>query len=453
MLDPRTIEFLRVQSHQKQLPRPPAASPALQPAGPSPRPVRQRPGRPARALQCSLERRTEPAPRPEPASLTPPLSASPDPQGSAPGKARGGLGGGRAASFVEGGGEGRAAGRRAGPALPRGGGERWDPGARGRRCRPVRRPAGRGSGCPRGGKVPRQPKCPGTAGGGGEGASSSLRQKRKRREGNGGGGSGQHRPEQIPPLPPARHLSPPSPPPHPRRAPERGGTDGLLPLGQCETPLPPTPPFCQRLSQRARTWGDCAAPPGEGARRVREERPREELRARAPHSVSARRGDAAAPRPPSPARGECQRQKRSPAPGDAARLSGARAATATAGSGARATRARRCLALLAGLPAPRRPAGRGREGGARRRAERRPPADGCGAPGAGRQLCRVTRGEDCRARGRGFRAARERTALPGALRTALAPLRSAPAPPAGPRRGRPARGRHRRLFLRGRRRE
>ena len=41
-----------------------------------------------------------------------------------------------------------------------------------------------------------------------------------------------------------------------------------------------------------------------------------------------------------------------------------------------------------------------------------PPAGGCGAPGAWRQLCLVTRREDCRARGPGLRAASERALAP-----------------------------------------
>lgn len=137
------------------------------------------------------------------------------------------------------------------------------------------------------------------------------------------------------------------------------------------------------------------------------------------------------------------------------RLFGARAHIAAASAGRRARNEK-------GLPPPRFPrtalrapparSGRQREGGSseeaggaeapERRAAAGPPAGGCGAPGAWKQLCRVTCREDCRARCRGFRAASERARAP---RTALAPLRR---PPAGPRRRRPSRRRHWRLILR-----
>lgn len=88
-------------------------------------------------------------------------------------------------------------------------------------------------------------------------------------------------------------------------------------------------------------------------------------------------------------------------------------------------------------PAPRRPAqaGGGRQA-ARRRAEQRPrrsaqrparpPAGGCGARGAWRQLCRVTRREDCRARAR--------SAPPPTRRPAARTTRPSPPPAALPRR-------------------
>lgn len=97
----------------------------------------------------------------------------------------------------------------------------------------------------------------------------------------------------------------------------------------------------------------------------------------------------------------------------------------------------------------RREAGREEAGGAEgpaKRAAAGPPAGGCGAPGAWRQLCGVTRWEDCRARSPGLRAASEparalrrsrhcaRSPPPPARRPAARTNRPSPPPAALPRR-------------------
>lgn len=239
------------QASRGRLPRP-------QPAGPSPQPVRQRPGRPARALQCSpggsdSHRRSQPR---GPSPPHRPRLASP--QGSTL-EGRGPPRQGRAASSVwEGGGrvEGRAcaaAGR--GQALGS------------RAARPSVPPAaqlGEGPGCPRGGKVSRRQKWPGIAGWGEGRAGRPLllaqaeRKKIGGKQGGGGGGSRQHRPEQIPPLP-TPLTSPVTLPPAGK--PERGGTDGLLPHGQGETPSPPRLFLPTSISTRAHLRRLCAPPP------------------------------------------------------------------------------------------------------------------------------------------------------------------------------------------------
>ncbi|XP_047299883.1 putative cuticle collagen 91 isoform X2 [Homo sapiens] len=246
---------------------------------------------------------------------------------------------------------------------------------------------------------------------------------------------------------------------HRRRA--RAGRYGPSPLARAGR-HPPSPPFfCQRLSQRARTYGDCAAffPLGRknGESKRRETKEKNSSSASSALRAAARRGDAAAARPlsPGPAAGASTSASEGTAPGDAARLFGARADLAAAAAGRRDRSEKGPASPSPSSPGAPRPAGprrqaEGRREAARRRAEQRPrrsalrpPARGCGAQGSWRQLCRVTRREDCRARGRGLGAACERARAAGSPghQACSAPL------PAGPRRGRPARLRRRRPFL------
>lgn len=360
-----------------------------------------------------------------------PDPASPDPRGSIPG-GPGRPGRGRAASSVWEGGGGDTG--RSCAALGRGQAlGSWAE----RPSVPSAAQLGEGPGCPRGGKVPRWQKCPGTAGVGGREAGWPLllaQAERKKSEGNRGcGGSRQHRPEQILPLPPAppRHL--PSFPLPPVGTPERGGTDGLLPRGQGETPSPPPLFLPTSISTRALTEIVRLPPLGSKS---------EESKRRAGKENSS----SAALHPCRPGAGTRPPPARSPRP--AASVSGRsghrtrrRGQTFRRSSRHRRHRGRQrspgregpgsASPSSPGAPrpaGPRRERGSGEEaGGAEARAERaaaRPPVDGCGAPGAGKQLCRVTRREDCRARGRGLRGASERTALPAP--PALRSLRSAP---------------------------
>ncbi|XP_049744060.1 serine/arginine repetitive matrix protein 1 [Elephas maximus indicus] len=127
------------------------------------------------------------------------------------------------------------------------------------------------------------------------------------------------------------------------------------------------------------------------------------------------------------------------APGDAARLFGARADPAAAAVDRRREREGPASASSSS-PGAERPVARHRQaeegerprGGERSRgpgeARSGPSARGCGAPGAWRQLCRVTRREDCRARGRGLGAASERARAADAPRRSRRRARSAACP-------------------------
>lgn len=225
---------------------------------------------------------------------------------------------------------------------------------------------------------------------------SSPRQKGKeRREERVGGGSGSSDLQNPPPPPPPGSLSKEARTVSSRTA---------------RTTLPPPPLFfsCQRLSQRARTYGDCAAFLPLGKKKNREWKGRE---------GKAKNSSGALCTPSHGwARGRCCHRHRrlalSPAlrrvpvgvraraldPGDTERLL---AATAAAGRRDSSEKGPATAFPSSAAPAgPLRRPGAGKQGGAEaqeKRAAARPPVDA--APGgAWRQLCRVTRWEDCRAR-------------------------------------------------------
>lgn len=222
---------------------------------------------------------------------------------------------------------------------------------------------------------------------GGEGSqpvlsSFSLKQKEKSGGKLGWAGSGQHQPEQIPPPPP------PASPPQPREA-ERGGAESLLPHGQGEIASPPPLFFsCQPLSQRARTYGDCAAffsPLGEKTRRVKEE-------GKAKNSSSAGsalcrdRAQGRGRHPPlSPGPAACAggRASKGTRAGDAVRLLGARTDIAVAAQ-AEKTRTRRAPpppSLALGAP-PARAGGRREAGGEEAGGAEDPPERAAAGPPA-----------------------------------------------------------------------
>lgn len=265
----------------------------------------------------------------------------------------------------------------------------------------IHRPMGRGSGALTWWESFEVAKVAWHRGGGGGGAGwrepscpSSPRQKGKeRREEGVGGGSG------------SSDLQNPPPPPPPGRPSREART---VSSRTARTTLPPPPFFsCQRLSQRARTYGDCAAFLPLGKKRTgsgkEEKAKRRTPRARSALRATAGRGDAAAtatadslsPRPCS----VCQWERE---PGHSI-LGTQRLLAATAAAGRRDSGEKGPATAFPSSAAPagplRRP-GTGKQGGAEaqeKRAAARPPVDA--APGgAWRQLCRVTRWEDCRAR-------------------------------------------------------
>lgn len=214
------------------------------------------PGRSARALQpgSDIHWQSQPA---APEADSPRLAAAPEgaPQ-AGPGPLRqrevplpGAEGSGRAGGRVC-----AAAGRRRAPG-PWAGSPSVPPTAQ----------LGGGPGRPRGEKVSGPQKWPGLAGGRGEGRGparpSFSRRQRKGAEGKrgwaGGAGSTDLNRFRLP-LP-----QPPPPPPG-----SGAGRRGQSPPARPGRNSPPLLFFCQRLSQRARTYGDCAAffPPWEKKR-------------------------------------------------------------------------------------------------------------------------------------------------------------------------------------------
>uniref|UniRef100_A0A9L0K5M6 Inhibin beta B chain n=1 Tax=Equus asinus TaxID=9793 RepID=A0A9L0K5M6_EQUAS len=249
-----------------------------------------------------------------------------------------------------------------------------------------------------------------------------------------------------------------APPPRPPRPgkPERGGTDSLLPHGQDKTrsPLLFFSPANVYLNARAHTEiVRLFFPLGRKNEESKGRGQTEELllgglctlcRGRA-------RGRSLHPSALSRSCGLCQRES------ELGHRTRGRCETFRRSSRHRRRRGRRrdrgkkgpasALPSSPGAPrpaGPRRQAGRRREGGSKeaggaeapaKRAAAGPPAGGCGgAPGAWRQLCRVTRREDCRARDRGLRAASEPARVPQrSQHCARSPARGEDDPPvAGP---------------------
>lgn len=270
-------------------------------------------------------------------------------------------------------------------------------------------------------------------GGGGQGGESLLAPPRQGRQGKSGGKRGWEEDQAAATCRIRLPLRP-----REARAGRRGPSPPARP-GR-HSPLPPFFPANVYLNARAHTEiVRLFYPSGKKEQGVeRKRRQSEELLGRALHS-EPRLGAGTLLPPPPPALSPALRRvpvgvrARALDPGDTERLLAATAAAGRRDSGEKGPAT--AFPSSAAPAGPRRQPGAGKQGGAEapeKRAAARPPVDA--APGgAQRQLCRVTRSEDCRAsRPGGLGAASERGPRGGA------PPHRALLPPAGSKGERPA---------------